>query len=79
MTADPVDAADFNVSNASDITAAMNTSQPGNVLIMANGVWTDQVIDFAGNGNAANPITLRAQSPGGVQDQLPEMLLSSTT
>lgn len=56
----------FNVSSADDIETAMETAQPGDTLLMTNGVWTDQEIDFAGFGTAANPITLRAQTPGGV-------------
>ncbi len=59
-------AAEFLASNAAQISAAMNTAQPGDTIIMADGVWTDQHIDFAGAGNADNPITLRAQTPGGV-------------
>ncbi|RME27296.1 MAG: hypothetical protein D6800_05260, partial [Candidatus Zixiibacteriota bacterium] len=58
--------AEFLVSNASQISAAMVNAQPGDTLIMTDGVWTNQHIDFAGNGTAANPITLRAQTPGGV-------------
>ena len=60
-------ATDFVVSNASDIEDAMDSAQPGDVLIMTDGVWTDQDIDFAGFGAAGNPITLRAETPGGVQ------------
>jgi poly(beta-D-mannuronate) lyase len=56
----------FFVSNADDIEAAMETAQPGDTLIMTDGVWTDQRIDFAGFGAAGNPITLRPQTPGGV-------------
>ena len=63
----PVMATDFTVSNASDIEDAMDSAQPGDVLIMTDGVWTNQDIDFAGFGAAGNPITLRAETPGGVQ------------
>lgn len=66
-TAHPVLAAEFMVSSASDISSAMNSAQPGDVLIMTDGVWNDQEIDFAGSGNASNPITLRAETPGEVQ------------
>ena len=66
-TANPVLATDFMVSSASDISSAMNSAQPGDVLIMTDGVWNNQNIDFAGDGNAANPITLRAETPGEVQ------------
>ena len=56
----------FVVSNADDIETAMETAQPGSTLIMTDGVWNNQEIDFAGIGTASNPITLRPQTPGGV-------------
>ncbi len=59
-------AAEYMVSNASQIAALRNTVQPGDTLVMADGTWTNQRISFAGFGNAANPITLRPQTPGGV-------------
>jgi len=59
-------AATFNVSSADDIETAMETAQPGDTLLMTDGVWTNQEIDFAGIGAAGNPITLRPQTPGGV-------------
>jgi poly(beta-D-mannuronate) lyase len=64
--ASPARATEFLVSNAAQITTAMNSAQPGDTLVMADGVWTDQHIDFAGAGTSTNPITLRAQTPGGV-------------
>lgn len=33
---------------------------------MTNGTWTDQAITFRGSGTSANPITLRAETPGKV-------------
>ncbi|MEO0514272.1 MAG: polysaccharide lyase 6 family protein [Planctomycetota bacterium] len=62
-----VNAAEFTVSSAQDIADAMQLANPGDTLIMTNGTWQDQVIDFAGQGAASNAITLRAQTPGGVQ------------
>lgn len=62
----PASAANFNVSNADDIESAMETALPGDTLIMADGVWTNQEIDFFGLGTAGSPITLRPQTPGGV-------------
>lgn len=59
-------ATDYLVSNASQISTAMSSAQPGDTIVMADGVWTNQHIDFGGFGNAANPITLRPQTPGGV-------------
>jgi len=63
----PAFATDFTVSNASEISNAMNSARPGDVLIMTDGVWTNQDIEFAGDGTASSPITLRAETPGGVQ------------
>ena len=57
---------DFVVSNSDDIETAMETAQPGDTLIMTDGTWTDQEIDFVGVGTSGNPITLRPQTPGGV-------------
>ncbi len=54
------------VSSADEIADAMETAQPGDTLIMTNGVWNNQEIDFVGMGTSSNPITLRAQTPGGV-------------
>lgn len=59
-------AAEILVSSAAQITAALATAQPGDTLVMTDGTWTDQYIQFATNGTAANPITLRAQTPGRV-------------
>ncbi|MGI9456929.1 MAG: chondroitinase-B domain-containing protein, partial [Aeoliella sp.] len=59
-------AADFVVSNADQIETAMETAQAGDRLIMTNGNWTNQNIAFAGVGIAGMPITLRAETPGGV-------------
>lgn len=59
-------AADFLVSSASEITTALSQAGPGDTLIMTDGVWTDQYIRFRDDGAPGNPITLRAQTPGGV-------------
>ncbi|QDS97962.1 polysaccharide lyase 6 family protein [Adhaeretor mobilis] len=64
--ASPSSAADFIVSNADDIETAMETAVAGDTLIMTNGNWTNQNIAFAGNGISGMPITLRADTPGGV-------------
>ncbi len=54
------------VASVSEITAAMQTVQPGDTLIMATGVWQNADITFKGNGTATQPITLQAQVPGQV-------------
>lgn len=66
LAAAGIEAATFSVSSADDIETAMETALPGDSLIMSNGVWTDQEIDFSGIGTAGNPITLRPETPGGV-------------
>jgi poly(beta-D-mannuronate) lyase len=57
---------DFLVTSASHIASTLPNVQPGDTLVMANGVWTNQQIQFAAMGTAAMPITLRAETPGGV-------------
>ena len=64
--ANPSSAATFNVANADDIETAMETAAPGDTLIMTNGTWTDEDINFAGIGTVGMPITLRAETPGSV-------------
>ncbi len=59
-------AADIFVSSANDIQNALGSLQPGDNLIMTDGVWTNQEIELNGFGTSTNPITLRAQTPGGV-------------
>ena len=60
-------AADFFVSNAFEITNTLNNlAGPGDTLIMTNGTWTNQTINFSDFGTSENPITLRAQTPGQV-------------
>ena len=61
-----VHAADISVADADAIQAALTNVQPGDVLVMDDGVWRDQEIVFAATGTAQAPITLRPQTPGGV-------------
>src|SRR3954467_5682963 len=59
-------ATEYLVSSAAQISSAMQTAQPGDILTMTNGTWTNQSFQFAGNGTSSLPITLRAQTLGGV-------------
>jgi poly(beta-D-mannuronate) lyase len=59
-------AAEYFVSSAAQISSVMATAQPGDVLTMLDGNWTNQRIQFAGVGTSSAPITLRAQTPGQV-------------
>jgi chondroitinase B-like protein/dockerin type I repeat protein/PEP-CTERM motif-containing protein len=57
---------EFVVSSAAQISTAMQTAQPGDILTMTDGTWTNQRIQFGGFGTSGAPITLRAQTPGQV-------------
>ena len=59
-------AAEHRVASATDIARIAAEAQPGDVLVMADGVWKDQAIVFHGNGAAEKPLTLRAETPGKV-------------
>jgi len=54
------------VSSAAGITSALASTSPGDTLMMQNGTWSDQRIQFAKSGTATNPITLLAETPGKV-------------
>lgn len=60
-------AVDYFVSSAAEITSTLNNlAGPGDTLIMTNGIWTNQTINFADFGTVGSPITLRAETPGEV-------------
>ena len=61
-----LDAAEYRVSSAAEITRASGEARPGDVLVMSGGEWKDQAIVFGAKGTAEKPITLRAQIPGKV-------------
>ncbi|MFA6540613.1 MAG: chondroitinase-B domain-containing protein [Bacteroidota bacterium] len=61
-----LEAKEYTVSSASQITAALNSIQPGDTITMNGGIWNSQSIVFAANGTAAKPILLRASSYGSV-------------
>jgi len=62
----PLKATNHNVSSAADISNIMKIAQPGDTLIMSNGIWTNQQIRFEGEATESNPIVLRAETPGHV-------------
>lgn len=57
---------EFLVHSAAEVTAAQAGARPGDVIVMADGVWANQKITLSASGNAAGAITLRAQTPGRV-------------
>src|SRR5688500_11410971 len=59
-------AADYLVHSAAEVATAQGLAGPGDSIVLADGVWTDQNITFSDSGTAAAPITLRAQTPGRV-------------
>lgn len=54
------------VRTQAEFQAAVARLTPGDTLTLADGEWRDFEIDFAGRGAADRPITLTAQTPGGV-------------
>ena len=54
------------VSNATELQNAINDAKPGDHIILSNGIWKDVAIHFIGNGEADQPITLKAETPGKV-------------
>jgi poly(beta-D-mannuronate) lyase len=59
-------AAEHKVSSVSDSTNAAARAQPGDVLVMKDGILTDQPVVFRARGTADKPITLRAATAGKV-------------
>lgn len=54
------------VNNASELDAALESTGPGDVILLADGTWDDAVILMSGSGTAASPITVGAETPGKV-------------
>lgn len=63
----PATSAEFAARNAAEVKAATDRTKPGDVVVLENGSWRDQVIEFAGEGAPNKPIVLRARTPGGVK------------
>lgn len=63
----PALAAVVPVASPQDVQNAMQTAQPGDVLELADGVYTDQLFRFEGDGQPGAPITLRPETPGGAR------------
>lgn len=59
-------AAELLVRSVAEFQSALAVSQPGDAIVLADGVWTNADLLFKRNGTAAQPITLRAQTPGQV-------------
>ena len=48
------------------IAKALPTAAPGDVLVIADGTYRDQVLEWRGKGSTERPILVRAATPGGV-------------
>ncbi|SFJ24851.1 polysaccharide lyase 6 family protein [Planctomicrobium piriforme] len=66
LQAIPVSAAEVAVANPVELAAALAQAKPGDAVVMQDGPWQDADILFAARGTAPLPITLKAQTPGGV-------------
>lgn len=54
------------VRNQQEYASAARSLRPGDTLVLADGTWPDFQIVLAGKGAPGRPITLTAQTPGGV-------------
>ena len=54
------------VGSIDEFNQAVADAQPGTVITMANGVWTDVELVLKGKGEEGNPIKLQAETPGQV-------------
>lgn len=54
------------VTNAAELSSAIQAASPGATIILANGTWNNTFININKNGTAAAPITITAQNVGSV-------------
>ncbi|EPR70035.1 Alginate lyase precursor [Winogradskyella psychrotolerans RS-3] len=54
------------ISNATELNEAIKNAQPGDNIVLKNGVWKDVEIKFTGQGTKDNPITIKAETEGKV-------------
>ena len=57
---------EYTVKDAAQIKEAAQLSQPGDKIVLQDGIWADQNILFRAQGTQDRPITLCAQTPGKV-------------
>ncbi len=62
----PAFAADHLVRDAAEYAAATRALQPGDTVILADGIWRDMDLLLQGTGTTGQPIRLTAQTPGKV-------------
>src|SRR5690606_37698515 len=54
------------VATPAEYQQALSGVRPGDTIVLKDGVWRDFQILFEGEGLAGQPITLTAETPGGV-------------
>ena len=54
------------VTNIDELNKAIDSSEAGDQIILANGIWKDVQIKFRGKGTKDNPITIKAETTGKV-------------
>ena len=54
------------VTNIDELNKAIDSSEAGNQIILANGIWKDVQIKFRGKGTKDKPITIKAETTGKV-------------
>lgn len=54
------------VGRGMELEAAVAAAQPGETVVLANGVWQDQRLTLKGRGTRNDPIRIRAETPGEV-------------
>ncbi len=59
----------ISVANEDELTTAIANANPGDEIVLANGIWGNIQIRLTANGTKDKPITLRAETPGKVYIQ----------
>jgi len=54
------------VHNGKELQLAVAKAKPGDQIIMANGIWKDEILILTANGTAEKPIKVVPETPGGV-------------
>ncbi|MBT8180810.1 MAG: DUF4957 domain-containing protein [Eudoraea sp.] len=54
------------VNSPEELGEAIKNAQPGDNIVLANGIWKDVQIKFIGEGTEDKPITIKAETPGKV-------------
>ena len=66
FTTHAANAEEFLVEDQSEYQEALSKVEPGDSIVLKNGVWSDFEILFEGQGTAEEPITLRSETKGEV-------------